>query len=38
MPSHTLDHLENLIVDRQDAVAIVTVNRPRVLNAPVTGH
>lgn len=33
MPSQTPDNLENLIVDRQDAIAIVTVNRPRVLNA-----
>jgi enoyl-CoA hydratase len=33
MPSQTPDNLENLIVDRQDAIAIVTVSRPRVLNA-----
>jgi enoyl-CoA hydratase len=33
MSSHTLDNLENLVVDRQDPVAVVTINRPRVLNA-----
>src|SRR4249919_3582715 len=33
MSPQTRDNLENLIVDRQDAVAIVTINRPRVLNA-----
>jgi enoyl-CoA hydratase len=33
MSPHTLDPLENLIVDRQGPVVIVTVNRPRVLNA-----
>ena len=33
MPSHTLDNLENLIVERQDPVVVVTVNRPRVRNA-----
>jgi enoyl-CoA hydratase/carnithine racemase len=33
MPSHTPDTLENLIVDRQGPVTILTVNRPRVLNA-----
>jgi enoyl-CoA hydratase len=33
MTSHTLDNLEHLIVDRQGPVAIVTVHRPRVLNA-----
>lgn len=33
MSPQTLDNLENLIVDRQDAIAIVTINRPRVLNA-----
>jgi enoyl-CoA hydratase len=33
MPSDTLDHLENLIVARQDPVVTVTVNRPRVRNA-----
>ncbi|MCA1561916.1 MAG: enoyl-CoA hydratase/isomerase family protein [Acidobacteria bacterium] len=30
---HTLDSLEHLIVERDGAVAIVTVNRPKVLNA-----
>ena len=33
MPSDTLDNLENLIVERQDPVVVVTVNRPRVRNA-----
>jgi enoyl-CoA hydratase len=33
MSSHTLDNLDNLIVDRRDSIAIVTINRPRVLNA-----
>jgi enoyl-CoA hydratase len=33
MLSHTPDTFENLIVDRQPPLAIVTVNRPRVLNA-----
>jgi enoyl-CoA hydratase/carnithine racemase len=33
MSAHTLDTFENLIVERRDAVLIVTVNRPRVLNA-----
>jgi enoyl-CoA hydratase len=33
MPSHTLDNLENLIVDRQDPVVVVTINRPRIRNA-----
>ena len=29
----TLDSLENLLVDRDGAVATVTINRPKVLNA-----
>ena len=33
MASHTLDDLQNLLLERDDAVATVTVNRPRVLNA-----
>ena len=33
MPSHTLDNLEHLIVERQGSVVVVTVNRPRVRNA-----
>jgi enoyl-CoA hydratase/carnithine racemase len=27
------DHLDNLLLDRADAIAVVTVNRPKVLNA-----
>ena len=37
MTAHTLDNLEHLIVDRQGPVAIVTVHRPRVLNALASG-
>jgi enoyl-CoA hydratase len=33
MPSNTPDSFENLIVQRQDSVATLTFNRPRVLNA-----
>jgi enoyl-CoA hydratase len=33
MSSNTLDTFENLIIDRQESIAIVTINRPRVLNA-----
>jgi enoyl-CoA hydratase len=33
MASHTLDDLQNLLIERDDAVVTVTVNRPRVLNA-----
>ncbi len=33
MSSHTLEHLETLIVDRQDAVVTLTLNRPEVRNA-----
>jgi enoyl-CoA hydratase len=33
MPAHTLDSFENLIVDRRDAVALLTIDRPKVLNA-----
>ena len=31
--THTLDNLENLLIERDGAVAIITVNRPKVLNA-----
>jgi enoyl-CoA hydratase len=37
MTAHTFDHLEHLVVDRQGPVAVVTVHRPRVLNALATG-
>ncbi len=33
MSAHTLDNLENLLVERDGGVAVVTVNRPKVLNA-----
>ena len=33
MTAHTLDNLENLLIERDGGVAIVTVNRPKVLNA-----
>jgi enoyl-CoA hydratase/carnithine racemase len=33
MSSHTLEHLETLIVDRQGAVVTLTLNRPEVRNA-----
>src|SRR5918992_1205887 len=33
MTTFTLDRLENLQVDRDGAIALVTVNRPKVLNA-----
>jgi enoyl-CoA hydratase len=33
MSSQSPETLENLIVERQDAIAVVTINRPRVLNA-----
>ena len=33
MSGHTLDNLENLQVERDGGVAVVTVNRPKVLNA-----
>src|SRR5688500_5756239 len=33
MTAHNLDNLENLLLERDGAVAIVTVNRPKVLNA-----
>lgn len=33
MTSHTLDKLENLVIDRDGPVAIVTISRPKVLNA-----
>jgi enoyl-CoA hydratase len=33
MSAHTLDGLENLLVERDAGVAVVTVNRPKVLNA-----
>jgi enoyl-CoA hydratase/carnithine racemase len=33
MIAHTLDNLENLLVERDGGVAIITVNRPKVLNA-----
>jgi enoyl-CoA hydratase len=33
MTAHTLDKLENLLIERDGAVAILTVNRPKVLNA-----
>jgi enoyl-CoA hydratase/carnithine racemase len=33
MTAHTLDNLENLLVERDGGVAIITVNRPKVLNA-----
>ncbi|HEU4939604.1 MAG TPA: enoyl-CoA hydratase-related protein, partial [Vicinamibacterales bacterium] len=29
----TLDTLENILIERDGAVAIVTINRPKVLNA-----
>ena len=33
-PGHvSLDHFENILVERDGAVAIVTINRPKVLNA-----
>jgi enoyl-CoA hydratase len=31
--SHNLDKLENLLIERDGAVAVVTLNRPKVLNA-----
>jgi enoyl-CoA hydratase len=33
MTAHNLDNLENLLLERDGAVAIVTINRPKVLNA-----
>jgi enoyl-CoA hydratase len=33
MSSDSLENLENLIVERQESVAVLTFNRPRVLNA-----
>jgi enoyl-CoA hydratase/carnithine racemase len=33
MSSHNLDNLQNLLVERDGYVAVVTVNRPKVLNA-----
>jgi enoyl-CoA hydratase len=33
MTAHTLDNLENLLVERDGGVAVITVNRPKVLNA-----
>jgi enoyl-CoA hydratase len=33
MSSHNLDNLQHLIVERDGAIAVVTVNRPKVLNA-----
>jgi enoyl-CoA hydratase len=33
MNAHTLDGLENLLLERDGGVAVVTVNRPKVLNA-----
>jgi enoyl-CoA hydratase len=33
MTSHTLENLQNLLIERDGAVAIVTINRPAVLNA-----
>ncbi len=33
MTAHTLDNLENVLVERDGGVAVVTVNRPKVLNA-----
>jgi len=33
MPSHTLDNFAHLVVDRHDAVIVLTVNRPQVRNA-----
>jgi enoyl-CoA hydratase len=33
MPPHNVESLENLLIEHDGAVAIVTVNRPRVLNA-----
>jgi enoyl-CoA hydratase len=33
MTTHSLDNLENLLIDRDEAVALVTINRPKVLNA-----
>ena len=33
MSSHNLDNLQHLIVERDGAVAVITVNRPKVLNA-----
>jgi enoyl-CoA hydratase len=33
MTADSLDNLENLLIDRDGAVAVITVNRPKVLNA-----
>ncbi len=33
MTAHNLDNLENLLLERDGAIAIVTINRPKVLNA-----
>ncbi|HEX2454458.1 MAG TPA: enoyl-CoA hydratase-related protein [Vicinamibacterales bacterium] len=33
MSSHRLDNLQHLIVERDGAIAVITVNRPKVLNA-----
>jgi enoyl-CoA hydratase len=33
MTAHSLDNVENLLIDRDGAVAVITVNRPKVLNA-----
>jgi enoyl-CoA hydratase/carnithine racemase len=33
MTPHNLDNLENLLLERDGAIAIVTINRPKVLNA-----
>ncbi len=33
MTAHSLDNLENLLFERDGAVATITINRPKVLNA-----